>query len=249
MKWFFLTWGFIFTAHVQAASNILVWPIYQFIEADQKGSILWLENRGDASVQLQLRAYRWQQHNNQNLYSDQKDIIISPPFIRIEQGQRQIIRILKQVDLPKDQQFAYRIVIDEIPQERNKIQTGINLQMRYVLPLFVNGSDILSNKKAPDLKLSVPPDITWRVEKESQKNLLTIYNNGKTHVRISNIFWGDDNKIENATLVFQKGLMGYVLSKSYQSWSFKQGQHAPTNKKLFIQFADNQSPLEVPKSQ
>lgn len=40
---------------VLAASSVLVWPIFQTIESHEKGSELWLENRGSSPVNLQLR--------------------------------------------------------------------------------------------------------------------------------------------------------------------------------------------------
>lgn len=38
-----------------AGNVLLVWPILQVIEADQQGSALWLENRGNSEVHLQAR--------------------------------------------------------------------------------------------------------------------------------------------------------------------------------------------------
>ncbi|MGS4375245.1 hypothetical protein [Klebsiella oxytoca] len=42
-----------------AASSVLVWPIFQTIESHEKGSELWLENRGATPVNLQLRVFSW----------------------------------------------------------------------------------------------------------------------------------------------------------------------------------------------
>lgn len=46
-----------------AASSVLVWPIFQTISASDKGSELWLENRGATAVNLQLRIFGWDQKN------------------------------------------------------------------------------------------------------------------------------------------------------------------------------------------
>ena len=64
-----------------AGNVLLVWPILQVIEADQQGSALWLENRGDSEVHLQARILSWQQHDSQDHYADQTEVAASPPFV------------------------------------------------------------------------------------------------------------------------------------------------------------------------
>ena len=65
---------------VQAASSVLVWPVYQIIESDQNGSALWLENRGAEPVSLQVRVLAWKQENFNEKYADQTNVVASPPF-------------------------------------------------------------------------------------------------------------------------------------------------------------------------
>ncbi|HGL4212515.1 TPA: hypothetical protein ACKE3U_001793 [Klebsiella aerogenes] len=62
-----------------AASSVLVWPIFQTISASDKGSELWLENRGATAVNLQLRIFGWDQKESKDLYADQNDVVSSPP--------------------------------------------------------------------------------------------------------------------------------------------------------------------------
>lgn len=65
---------------VLAASSVLVWPIFQTIESHETGSELWLENRGSAPVNLQLRVFAWDQKASADVYADQRDVVASPPF-------------------------------------------------------------------------------------------------------------------------------------------------------------------------
>ena len=65
---------------VLAASSVLVWPIFQTIESHEKGSELWLENRGSSPVNLQLRVFAWNQKGSADVYADQRDVVASPPF-------------------------------------------------------------------------------------------------------------------------------------------------------------------------
>lgn len=40
-----------------AATSVLIWPIDPVLEADQKAGALWLENRGTAPANLQVRVF------------------------------------------------------------------------------------------------------------------------------------------------------------------------------------------------
>ncbi|NEH47151.1 fimbria/pilus periplasmic chaperone, partial [Rhizobium leguminosarum] len=78
-----------------AASSILVWPIYQVIESDENSSALWLENKGDAPVGLQIRIMSWKQIDFQDRYADQSNVIATPPFMTLEPGKRNMIRLIR----------------------------------------------------------------------------------------------------------------------------------------------------------
>jgi fimbrial chaperone protein len=128
---------------VMAANAILVWPVYQTIEADQTGSALWLENRGESNVVLQIRVMAWKQQNQEEVYAEQQNVVASPPFATVAPGERQLIRLMRFNEVPPGKQDAYRIIIDEIPMANNAPtpnSTGLRLQMRYLLPLFVSGT-------------------------------------------------------------------------------------------------------------
>lgn len=128
----------LFTSSALAASSVLVWPIYQVIESDEKGSALWLENRGSSPVTLQIRVLAWQQQDSKDRYANQTDAIASPPFATVQPNQRQMIRLMKTISVAPQTERTYRIVIDEIPTLNTayKTQSGLKLQMRYLLPLL-----------------------------------------------------------------------------------------------------------------
>src|SRR5471032_3081753 len=151
---------FFATAPAWAASSVLVWPVYQIIESDQNGSALWLENRGAAPVSLQVRVLAWKQENFNERYADQNDVVASPPFATVAPGQRQLIRLIRNTPVPAHTEKAFRIIIDEIPspltaptQGQDKAVVGLQLQMRYLLPLFMDGEGIWTNDRT-DIKRS-----------------------------------------------------------------------------------------------
>lgn len=64
--------------------------------------------------------------------------------MRIEKGNKQLIRLIKQTKAPDGAEQAYRIIVDEIPSSDNAgtPPMGLKIQMRYSLPLFVYGQGI-----------------------------------------------------------------------------------------------------------
>ena len=236
----------------QAASSILVWPVYQVIEADQQGSALWLENRGSSPVSLQVRVLGWQQRDQHDRYSDQKDVIASPPFATVPPGQRQLIRLMRTITVPAGQELAYRVVIDELPspQTQNVPQhNGLQLQMRYLLPLFLDGEGIWTQERTDrqrDLNTATHPKLSWFLNQNNGKTWLVVRNQGTVHARLSNVFFGQKNHSEQASLTLSKGFLGYILPGQQMSFSLPTQQRPASGQTLYAQLADNTKPVAIP---
>ncbi|WP_426768587.1 fimbrial biogenesis chaperone [Erwinia aphidicola] len=230
----------------RSASSVLVWPIYQVIDADQNGSALWLENRGANRVSLQVRVLSWKQLKQTETYADQNIVVASPPFSTIEPGKRQLVRLIRTVPVPAGTESAFRIIIDEIPSDvpvSAENHSGLKLQMRYLLPLFLNG-DGLWTRERKDIKLAASqisqPLLSWRTVNDRGKTFLLIRNQGSVHARLSNVFWGSSNNPDTAKMMFFRGFMGYVLPGESMKWPLPEGKSLPGGKmQLYAQLADN----------
>jgi len=191
----------------QAANSLMIWPIDPSIDPDEKASELWLENRGNATTLMQVRIFSWQQVNGREQYATQQSVAASPPLVRIEPGQKQLVRLIKQTAPGAGQELAYRVVLDEIPTPRTPgdNQAGLNFQMRYSVPLFVYG-DGLTRETAK-------PDLNWQQVSEGGKAFLQLTNRGSGHARLSNVTIGGRKMGD--------GLFGYVLAHSENRWPLK----------------------------
>ncbi|HAT4986031.1 TPA: molecular chaperone [Serratia marcescens] len=235
-----------FSMPALAASSVLVWPIYQVIESDQNASALWLENRGAKSVNLQIRVLTWKQQNSQERYADQNDVVASPPFATVAAGQRQLIRLTRLKPVPAGREQAYRIIIDEIPAADPLPQgnrTGLQLQMRYLLPLFLDGDGVWTNErndKKRDAATMSLPQLSWKMVSVNGKPYLNIRNQGAVHARLSNVFWARNNTPANVAITLSPGFLGYVLPGQEMQWPLPGGKAAPTNNlQLYSQLSDN----------
>lgn len=230
----------------RAASSVLVWPIYQVIDADQNGSALWLENRGASRVILQVRILSWKQQNQTESYADQSTVVASPPFATVEPGKRQLIRLMRTCPVPAGTEDAFRIIIDEIPSGApapGESHNGLKLQMRYLLPLFLNGEGVWTRERS-DLKLAASqisqPVLSWRTVTVRGKTYLSVRNEGRVHARLSNVFWGSSSNPDTAALTLSRGFLGYVLPGESMQWPLPDGRSVPGGKlQLYAQLADN----------
>jgi len=227
-----------------AASAILVWPIFQNIAASQSGSELWLQNKGNAPVTLQIRIFKWAQRNSSDVYADQKEIIASPPFVTIQAGQRQVARLIRLNTPAVNTEMAYRIVIDEIPVapslDQPKNGAGLIMRMRYVLPLFSYGHG-LSPLSQNGPVTQIQQHLRWQLQRQANHNRLLITNNGRSHARLSDTYFSAGTS--GTTVYLAKGFLGYVLPG--QTVSFPAPASLPIGARLFSRLADNVNPVPL----
>ncbi|MDX5629273.1 MULTISPECIES: fimbria/pilus periplasmic chaperone [unclassified Brenneria] len=243
----------IFFAPYSAAGSILVWPIYQVIESDENGSALWLENKGNAPVGLQIRIMAWKQINFQDRYAEQKEVIGTPPFTTLEPGQRHMVRLMRATPAPVDTERSYRIIIDEITtpyaQQQATPRIGIQFQMRYLLPLFIDGAGIWTQARPGKQRLNrdpAMPDLYWHIAAVAGKPYLYIQNMGKVHARLSQVFWSSSPKGETHNLAMTQGFLGYVLPGQEMRWPLPAGISTPgAALNLFTHLSDIADPVLI----
>ncbi|QHM72413.1 fimbrial biogenesis chaperone [Mixta intestinalis] len=191
------------TLPAYAANSVMIWPIDPKIISEDKASELWLENHGNSTTLMQVRIFAWQQISGREQYQTQQQVVASPPIVRIEPGQKQLVRLIKQSAPAAGQEAAYRVVLDEIPtpQQPGENQAGLRFQMRYSVPLFVYGDGLTADAQ---------PQLSWHTVSEDGQRWLEIVNHGAVHARLS-----------KATLngrELSSGLFGYVLANSSHRW-------------------------------
>lgn len=187
-----------------AANSLMIWPIDPAINPEDKASELWLENRGNATTIMQVRIFSWLQVGGQEQYQTQQQVVASPPMVRLEPGQKQLVRLIKQTPPEAGREMSYRVVLDEIPTPRTpgENQAGLTFQMRYSVPLFVYGNGVTSD--------SAKPQLSWQQIDSGGRHWLELTNRGNGHARLSNVTIGG-RRIGN-------GLFGYVLANSSNRW-------------------------------
>lgn len=207
-----------------AASSVLIWPINPVIEAEQKAVALWLENRGQAPVNLQVRVMNWQQSGFEDRLDAQREVIGSPPVVTIAPGKRQMIRLMAMQAPQPGVQQAYRVLIDEMLDNDAAAdpQLGVKFQMRYSIPLFVFGAGAApeggQDQGREGLKI-LAPQLSYRVQQQGPVRYLLVRNDGSAHARLSAVRFTRSGQQQ----VVAEGLLGYVLPGAEMRWPLPAG--------------------------
>jgi fimbrial chaperone protein len=167
-------------------------------------STLSLHNAGTTPINAQVRVFRWSQANGQEKLEPTDDVAASPPVLTIGPNGKNLVRIIRQSKQPVAGEESYRLLIDQLPDLSQQKNGGINLMVRYSIPVFFGAR----NKKSPTL--------AWSVAVKGNKVTLSAHNTGDRRLRISALTLRDasGHKISLGT-----GLAGYALGQSTKSWT------------------------------
>lgn len=159
-------------------------------------SIRITANANDPAALIQVTAVNWSQKDGKDVYTPTKDLIISPPFMRVAPGSTQVLRVGLRKPHDPNIEGTYRINIKEVTPHSNK--PGIEFRLNESLPIFI----------APD-KPSNTAILSLKATKDPHRYTLKIKNTGNTHLQLISLKITDDkNKTENIT-----GNPLYVLSQ------------------------------------
>jgi fimbrial chaperone protein len=202
------------------AAAVIIWPVDPKIAATERATALWIENKGNEPITMQVRTLRWSQGPQGDLYDDQDEVVASPPIAVIPAGERQMIRVLRRErpavalsDQASPGERSYRLLIDEIPTANapnaSRLPAAeLAVQMRYSVPLFTYAGSVSAAK----------PELTATVERSGSGRTLAIRNTGMLHARLVDIRTADDKKTQVAS-----GLAGYVLAGQTMRWPVPDG--------------------------
>lgn len=181
------------------ASAVVIWPVDPTIKPQEQATALWLENKGEAPVTLQVRTFAWSQPQGEDRLEQQDQVVASPPIATVAPGARQLVRVIRRTTAPAPES-AYRLLVDELPPPPPESpdaapQARLSVQMRYSIPLFTF--------TAPD----PPPRLDARVVMGTGGRVLTIRNTGLGHARLTDVRLVAGGR----ETTVRSGLAGYVL--------------------------------------
>lgn len=189
-----------------SASGLQVMPTSLTLQAARAADGLWLRNTGDAPLNAQVRVYRWTQTNGKDRLEPTRALVASPPMLKLDAGKSQLIRVIRTGAPPARGEAAFRIVVNELPVDKDK--GGLNFVLRYSIPVFVQAAG------SSDAR----PELSWSLERKGNQLLLGVRNDGKRHAQISDVSLVDAAGKRHQ---LKQGLLGYVLPGMHMHWELK----------------------------
>ena len=177
-----------------SAASLSVSPIrVEVLQPATSGNVT-LRNESGRALVGQVRVFEWALRDGKDHFTPTDQVIASPPIVQLAPGSDALVRLLRLTGAPVDGEKAYRLVIDEVPNANRVRNMGVNLAVRYALPLFFVNPD------------ASQPKLVWTIENRGGRKVLVSVNSGDRSVRISDLAIGG--------VKIAPGLAGYVLGRS-----------------------------------
>lgn len=180
------------------AGSLSVFPIRADVSAPARSASVTLANEGSSSVNIQIRIFKWVLRDGEDFYEETSDVVATPPVAVVPVGGSAQIRIMRVAQQPVAGEEPYRLIVDEIPDANRIRNAGVNIAMRYAIPIFFVDAD------------AAQPKLLWSIRSEGGKRMLAVSNSGDRSRRISNLRLG--------ALIIRRGLAGYALGHSTRMW-------------------------------
>jgi fimbrial chaperone protein len=219
------------TAPAVLAATLQISPVMVDVPADVNAAGITLRNPGDKPLFGQVRVFRWDQANGDDMLTPTQDIVASPPLIQIAGHADQLVRLVRTTAPPVGVEQGYRVLIDELPEPDAAPTSGVTIRLRYSVPVFLEPPTDVGQ-----------PKLTWHLQRVDQSWQLRIDNAGKKRAQIAGV-----QLIDSAGNPYpvNKGLLGYALAGRDRHWPVTLPANVNVNGPLKAHAAINSLPAEA----
>ena len=204
-----------------SAGSFSVMPLKVELSKSEPTRIINLQNLESKPVTVQLQILAWSHKDGIDHFTSTRDVIVTPQIFHLKANSLQIIRagLIRQVDT--DEELAYRLFIEEIPEPPASDFKGAQLALKISLPVFVTSEK------------TTKPKLEFQSTLQSDGNLkMKIVNTGKSHSHIQNIALFSEEKNEQSFARHEKSI--YVLPGQERNISIKIDKHDFSSNERFL---------------
>ncbi len=227
-----------------AASSLQVSPIQFTYAPTDQSQALYLQNTGTEPLEAQVRVMRWSQANGRDVLEKAEDLVASPAIVRVAPGERQVVRLARKKPLETSQEKSYRLLVDELPRKMPAERSGLEVLMRYSIPVFVEPNRAQAAASPAAAQQTDLSRVRASVVRDADgKAALQVRNEGPSHLRISFASLAD---AAGARTWLAQGLVGYVLPGQQMRWPLAIPYPLPSGHTLKARFNDDRESRPVP---
>lgn len=192
-------------ACIAKAEGLRVSPVLLEVPAPGAATTLTLRNEGRDTLTIQARSFRWTQQGGQETLRRTGDVVVSPPAIRLPPGASQTIRVVRTSKAAIKGEEAYRVVINEVPDQSRRRNGAVAFATELRIPVFFIARGAQN------------PQVAWSLRNSGGATYLVGQNRGDVRLRLA------DLRLSGSGATVQRnGLVGYVLGGSTMQWPVAQ---------------------------
>jgi fimbrial chaperone protein len=185
---------------VQAVShNVEISPTTLGLGGPGSTTTCTVLNNGNALTSSQIRLRQWYQSYGQDVLAETSDVVASPPFMSLQPGDSQVVRVANLSAQPSGAEMCYRLLLNELPSVGSLNNNGVTVLIAFSLPVFVAGA----NAAPPQLSATFTTGTDGRP-------VLRLVNAGDVHARLADVSYDAGGK----RVFTLPGLVAYVLPHS-----------------------------------
>jgi len=194
-------------AMVDAVAGVRVHPLRLGMNDSERVVEMQVRNIRSTDSVLQVRVMQWQQDaRGKMVLSPAPELVVSPPAFVLSPDARQLVRIGRRNVMPLQHEQAYRVIIEEVPGDRER-NAGLKMLMRVRLPLFVT-----PKHAAAALQFSARPDCLW------------VENAGGRHARLTDL---SVRSVDGQWRSVEASQLSYVLPSAAYCLDWPDGDAQP----------------------
>lgn len=184
------------------AEGLRVTPVLLEIAAPGSASTLTIRNEGRTSLSIQARVFRWTQQGGSEKLDRTSDVVVSPPAVQLAPGATQTVRVIRTHGGPVRGEEAYRVVMNEIPDQSRRQASAVAFATELRIPVFFAASNVRM------------PDVSWSLRQSGSATWLVAANRGESRLRLADV------QLHGASgaKVSHPSLLGYVLGGTTMQW-------------------------------
>lgn len=148
-----LAWG-----ELASAGTLQVNPVLLEIDAGRRSATVTIRNEESAPITIRAHVLEWRQADGEEVYTETRAVIVSPPIFTIAPGATQLVRV--GLRSPSGTPQAYRLIVEEVPEASPA--GGIRVALRLNLPLYA--SVPVGDAGALRWSAARTPDGGWTIE-------------------------------------------------------------------------------------
>lgn len=186
------------------AGQMQIAPVVVELTAPASASSVQIKNTGNDVMSVQARLFGWTQKKGADSYFRTKDVVVSPPILKLAPGKSGIIRIVRLTKKPISGEESYRLIVDELPKLASGKRSTVSLVLRHSIPVFF--SNPASTSREP----------SWTAVRRNGKLYIQGTNSGETRVKFSQLKLMDQS---GNLITSGRGVNGYILGKSSKSFA------------------------------